>query len=53
LRPFTEPALSEILQSLLSFRMTANEGCDIKKTFSAPQLGLIFIDFLEKIHYLL
>jgi len=23
----------------------------MKKTFSAPQLGLIFIDFLGKIHY--
>jgi hypothetical protein len=26
MRPFTEPALREILQSLLSFRMTENEG---------------------------
>jgi len=30
LRPFTEPALREILQSLLSFRMTASEGFRVK-----------------------
>jgi hypothetical protein len=31
LRPFTEPALSEILQSLRSFRMTESEGFRVTK----------------------